>query len=101
MLIIQYSLNKKKPYLGFYIYIIFTSAYFIIGDKMKLRGCNNCCGNNFGGGLFTIFAILTLSVLIFYQTIITLILPFRFNIFILLVEVSILFFLLFRIIWPR
>lgn len=49
---------------------------------------------------FTILAIIGLSVLIFYQTLITLILPLRFNIFILLIEVSILFFLLFRIIWP-
>ena len=67
---------------------------------MKMRGCNNGYGG-FGGGLFTIFAIFTLSILIFYQTIITLILPFRFNIFILLIEVSLLFFFLFRIIWPR
>ncbi len=49
---------------------------------------------------FTILAIIGLSILIFYQTLITLILPLRFNIFILLIEVSILFFLLFRIIWP-
>ena len=49
---------------------------------------------------FTILAIIGLSILIFYQTLITVILPLRFNIFILLIEVSILFFLLFRIIWP-
>jgi len=55
----------------------------------------------YGGGIFTVLAIFTLAILIFYQTIITLILPFRFNIFILLVEVSLLFFLLFRIIYPR
>lgn len=54
-----------------------------------------------GGGIFTILAILALSILIFYQVIITLILPLRFNIFILLIEVSLLFFLLFRIIYPR
>lgn len=51
-------------------------------------------------GFFTILAIMALSILIFYQTIITLILPFRWNIFLLLIEVSLLFFLLFRIIWP-
>lgn len=58
---------------------------------------NRGCGN----GFFTIFAIFGLSILIFYQVIITLILPLRFNIFILLIEVSILFFLLFRIVWPH
>lgn len=60
-----------------------------------------CPRPNPRGGIFTIFAIITLSVLIFYQVILTLILPFRFNIFILLIEVSLLFFLLFRIIYPR
>ena len=54
-----------------------------------------------GGGFFTILAIFSLCILILYQIIITLILPFRFNIFILLVEVFILFWLLFRIIYPR
>ena len=54
-----------------------------------------------GGGFFTILAIFCLCILILYQIIITLILPFRFNIFILLVEVFILFWLLFRIIYPR
>ena len=60
-----------------------------------------CPRPNPRGGIFTILAILALSVLIFYQVIITLILPLRFNIFILLIEVSLLFFLLFRIIYPR
>lgn len=55
------------------------------------------CG---GGGIFSVFAILALSVLIFYQVIITLILPLRFNIFILLIEVGLLFFFLYRIVWP-
>ena len=54
-----------------------------------------------GGGFFTILAIFCLCILILYQIIITLILPFRFNIFILLVEVFILFWLLIRIIYPR
>jgi len=54
--------------------------------------------NNFS--FFTIIGIFLLSVLIFYQVIITLILPLRFNLFILLIEVFLLFFLLFRIIWP-
>ncbi len=52
------------------------------------------------GGFFTVFAILILCVLIFYQVIITLILPFRFNIFILFVEILILLCLLYRIVWP-
>ena len=51
-------------------------------------------------GVFTFIAIFGLGILIFYQTLITLILPFRFNIFILLIEVFLLFFLLYRAIWP-
>ncbi len=60
-----------------------------------------CPNRNFGGGVFTVLAIFALSILIFYQVLITLILPLRFNIFILLLEVLLLFFLLFRIIYPR
>lgn len=63
-------------------------------------GCNNCNRPPRGGGIFTVLLIFLLSVLIFYQVIITLILPLRFNLFILLIEVFLLFFLLFRIIWP-
>lgn len=59
-----------------------------------MRNCNH------GGSFFTVLAILFLGVLIFYQLIITLIFPFRFNIFILLVEITILLFLLYRIVWP-
>lgn len=60
-----------------------------------------CPNRNCGGGLFTILAIFALSILIFYQIIITLILPLRFNLFILLIEVFLLFFLLYRIIYPH
>lgn len=60
----------------------------------------NCNNNNRGGGIFTILAIFALCILIFYQLIITLILPLRFNIFILLLESFILLFLLYRVIWP-
>ena len=52
--------------------------------------------NNF----FSVFAILILCCLIFYQVIITLILPLRFNIFILFLEVILLLFFLYRIVWP-
>lgn len=48
----------------------------------------------------TIVLLFTLSILIFYQSIITLILPFRFNIFILFIEILLFFVLLIRIIWP-
>lgn len=59
------------------------------------------CNNNHNRfSFFTVIAILCLSVLIFYQVLITLILPLRFNIFILLIEVVLLFILLFRIVWP-
>lgn len=64
------------------------------------NGCNNCNRPPRGGGIFTVLLIFLLSVLIFYQVIITLILPLRFNLFILLIEVFLLFFLLFRVIWP-
>lgn len=69
-------------------------SYIILGDFM-------CPNRNFGGGLFAVLAIFALSILIFYQVLITLILPIRFNIFILLIEVSLLFYFLFRIIYPR
>ena len=66
---------------------------------MNPNQCKRPCGKG-PGGFFSIFAILILCMLIFYQVIITLILPFRFNIFILFVEIIILLFLLYRIIWP-
>lgn len=49
---------------------------------------------------FTVIILFILGVLIFYQALITLILPFRFNIFILLLELALFFFFMFRIIWP-
>lgn len=51
-------------------------------------------------GLFGVLSIFILCGLIFYQLIITLILPFRFNLIILLIEVFLLFYILWRIIWP-
>lgn len=59
-----------------------------------------CPNKRPGGGIIAIIGILILSCLIFYQIIITLFLPLRINLFILLVEISVLFFLFFRIIWP-
>ena len=59
--------------------------------------CNN---RGFFGGFFSIITVLILSGLIFYQSIITLIFPFRFNVFILLLEISLLVFILCKIIWP-
>ncbi len=47
-----------------------------------------------------VLAILVLCILIFYQVLITLILPFRFNIFILFIEIVLLLIFLYRIIWP-
>ncbi len=65
---------------------------------------NNCNyphrPNKKGGGVFTVLAIFALCILIFYQVLITLILPLRFNVFILFLEVFILIILLYRIIWP-
>ena len=83
-------IQEKKDYKSLNN-IKFTIEYNILGEIMKHRKC---------GGLFSIFAIIVLCTLIFYQTIITLILPFRFNLFILLIEICLLFCILFRIIWP-
>lgn len=52
------------------------------------------------GSVLNVFAILILCVLIFYQVLITLILPLRFNIFVLFLEVILLLFFLGRVIWP-
>lgn len=60
--------------------------------------CNN---RGFFGGFFSIITVLILSGLIFYQSIITFILPFRFNIFILCIEIFLLVFVLYKIIWPH
>jgi divalent metal cation (Fe/Co/Zn/Cd) transporter len=49
---------------------------------------------------FSVIILFILGILIFYQAIITLILPFRFNIFILLIEIALFFFFMLRIIWP-
>lgn len=56
--------------------------------------------NNPFKGLNTALWIIILCGLIFYQIILTFIFPFRWHIFILLLEICILFFLLFKIIWP-
>lgn len=63
----------------------------MLGEFMK-RNCNH--------GLFTVLAIFALCVLIFYQLILTFIIPLRFNIFILLIEILALLFFLYQIIWP-
>lgn len=52
------------------------------------------------GSGFTVLILFILAILIFYQLIITLILPFRWNIFLLILEVFLFFFFLGRIIWP-
>ncbi len=48
---------------------------------------------------FYVFIALGLCILIFYQLIITFILPFRYNIFILAIEIFFLFFAISRIVW--
>ena len=44
--------------------------------------------------------IVVLSVMIFWQTILVLIVPFRFNVFILLIEICLFFYFIFRTIRP-
>ena len=56
-----------------------------------------CAGPRNG---LTIIILFILGMLIFYQALFTLILPFRFNIFILLLEIFLFFFFIVRIIWP-
>ena len=58
------------------------------------------CGRRPGGG-FTVLILFILAILIFYQLIITFILPFRWNIFVLILEIFLFFFFLGRIIWPH
>jgi len=48
---------------------------------------------------FLIFCAIGLSILIFYQLLITFILPFRYNIFILTIEIILLIICISRIIW--
>jgi len=60
-------------------------------------GCG--CPRRPGSG-FNIIILFTLAILIFYQALITLILPFRWNIFVLFLEISLFFFFILRIIWP-
>ena len=59
--------------------------------------CNK--GNKTPGVVYFI-ALFALSIAIFYQILITLIFPMRFHIVLLLVEISLFFFLIFKIIWP-
>jgi len=51
-------------------------------------------------GFFGVLAIFILCGLIFYQALLTFLLPFRFNLLILLIEIFILFYILWRIVWP-
>lgn len=82
--------------------ISIKKTYNTIGDYMyNNRPCPPPGHPNRGGGFFSILAIFALCILIFYQLLITLILPLRFNIFILLLEIFILIFLLYRVIWPH
>lgn len=52
------------------------------------------------GNGFSVIILFILGILIFYQALITLILPFRWNIFVLLLEIFLFFFFIMRIIWP-
>lgn len=55
--------------------------------------------HRFGNGL-TVIVLIVLAILIFYQSLITLILPFRWNIFVLFLEIFLFLFFLARIVWP-
>lgn len=64
--------------------------------------CNNPNGfNNFFGGFFWFLFAIVISIMIFWQTLLVLIFPIRFNVFILLVELLLLFFIIYRIVWPH
>lgn len=59
------------------------------------------CGKpNPFNGFFGIIGIFILCVLITYQLILTFFVPFRFNLLILFIEICLLFFILYKIIWP-
>ena len=66
-----------------------VNKYIIIGDIMPYRN----------GPTFYILCAIGLSILIFYQLIITFILPFRYNIFILFVEIFLFWLCISRILW--
>lgn len=55
----------------------------------------------FFGGFFWLIAALILSCMVVWHAILVFIFPFRFNAFILLLEVLLLFFVIARIIWPH
>ncbi len=57
--------------------------------------------NNFFNGFFGLFFGLVLACMIFWQTIFVLIFPLRCNIFVLLIEVALFFFIVYRIVWPH
>ena len=81
-LLYRYNNTKKETFKV-------SLTYFILGDVMGPKH-----------SFFILIAILCICILIFYQIIITLILPLRFNIIVLLIETGILFFLLFKLLWP-
>lgn len=65
---------------------------------MKMYNLFNCFPPKKG---WLILLVIILSILIIYQAIITIIIPFRFNVFILLCEILLLFYILWRIIWDN
>lgn len=52
-------------------------------------------------GFFLFIAGIVLAIMIFWQTLLVLIFPFRFNVFVLLIELALLFFIIYRVIWPH
>ena len=70
------------------------------GIKVDDQWLGNNGFNNFFKGFWSFIWFLILCTLIFYQLIITFFFPLRWNICILLIEIFLLFFILYRIIWP-
>ena len=91
------NINRKTFYLH---YESMEEILFDVTVELSEQVFESLNNKGFFNGFFSIISVFILSCLIFYQTIITLILPFRFNIFILLIEIFLLFFILYRIIWP-
>ena len=72
----------------------FVNSYYIIGDFMYNY-------SPYPGGFFWFIVAIVLACMVVWHALLLLIFPFRFNAFILLVELLLLFFIIFKIIWPH
>ena len=78
-----------------HLFDTFTSySYYTIGDIMYNH-------NPYPGGFFWFIIAIILSCMVVWHALLLLIFPFRFNAFVLLIELILLFCIIFKIIWPH